>query len=230
MDEPYHHTGRPRIETNTYTHYKDDLLLDFLENYNIDLDGLKCWIKENDFHTLGVEMPTLMHNFCFDLASYLMEQLNVEIIISGEPCFGACDVKISGLLSSGAEGIIHFGNLAIPNIDYAGVRIYFVPLVVKVDLCEVLLIAKSRLKRDRITSVGLVSSVQYIDNIPKIERSRLPESAAVMSRTSLTSLNKLLPPSIILSTASLCSSLRFLLSNLSSWPKPRTAFNGVRNS
>ncbi len=171
MKEPYHHTGRASNKLNSYLDCpKNGLLKDFLLHYDIELDNIKDWTHKNKFKRIGIEVPLLMQNFVFDLALFLKNQLQIEVIVSGEPCFGACDIKHTGLLASGAEGIIHFGNLEIPNLDYMRLNILFIPLLVKVDISEVLLQAKQRLLNDNIKTIGLVSSIQYVHNISKSKK------------------------------------------------------------
>jgi 2-(3-amino-3-carboxypropyl)histidine synthase len=82
-----------------------------------------------------------------------------DVIISGDPCYGACDLALDALAS--ADVLIHFGHAPVDEQD----RVIFLPWEVDFD-SEVL--EKALLLLGEKTT-GLVTTVQHVHLVPAME-------------------------------------------------------------
>jgi len=84
-----------------------------------------------------------------------------EVVISGDPCYGACDLALDTLASSGADVLVHFGHAPVDDRK----NVIFVPWSVDFDsaiLENVLPLLKEK-------TVGLVTTVQHAHLVPAME-------------------------------------------------------------
>src|SRR3989339_591787 len=177
MIEPYHHTGRAVFAPLNPKH---ESFADFLDKYDLELDRIKLELGKVSNEIVGIEIPEGLKKFTHDLISYLSKKLGTKLIISGDSCFGACDIKYYQFETLNIHKIIHFGNVAIGNRQLPkGFKIIFVPLYLKIDVTPAIIEAISYLKSRKIKKVGLISSIQYIKNVPKIRNALTMEGIEV---------------------------------------------------
>lgn len=177
MIQPYHHTSRPH--PNEF--HKGESFKEFLSIYDIEIERMKKELGKIENQRVGVEIPEGMKKFYYEFTNYLERMLGVEIFISSDPCFGACDIKYYQFKLFGINKIIHFGNVKIPNRKLPrGVKVIFIPLYIKsIDLNWAISDAVSYLKQNKIKKVGLVSSIQYIKNLKIAEKRLINEEVEV---------------------------------------------------
>jgi len=177
MIQPYHHTSRPHPKKFR----KGENFKEFLNIYDLEIERVKEELGETKNQRVGVEIPEGMKKFTHELAKYLEQMLGIEVFISSDPCFGACDIKYYQFNVFGINKIIHFGNVKIPNRKLPmGMKVIFVPLFIKmIDLKSAISDAVSYLKENKIKKVGLASSIQYIKNIEIAEKELTKEGIKV---------------------------------------------------
>ena len=83
-----------------------------------------------------------------------------EVIVSGDTCFGACDIKEGEAKALGCEKIIHYGHTKFMDtnilVEYREVRENINPKEI---------LEKNYERLDEFKKIGLVSSLQFIDTI-----------------------------------------------------------------
>ncbi|WP_462315614.1 diphthamide synthesis protein, partial [Methanobrevibacter sp.] len=60
--------------------------------YDMDLDRVIRKIDSMDARTVGLQFPEGLKVQATRIARAIEEQTEATVIISGDPCFGACDV------------------------------------------------------------------------------------------------------------------------------------------
>jgi len=90
-----------------------------------------------------------------------------EVITTMDPTFGACDIKSSEAKQFGCDALLHLGhNSFIEEIDFP---VVYAPLAYKLPKLEQFVTKLSNiLKEKNIKKVGLVTTIQFVDNLPKI--------------------------------------------------------------
>ncbi len=131
-------------------------------SYRVDIpfDQLKRYKR------LLLQFPAGLKVYAREIADVIEERTNSEVFISADPCFGACDLAIDLAKSIGADALIHFGHLPIPNlkIDFP---VIFVNAVMDMDVQKV---SEKIYRNVREKSINLVTTAQHIDFIHSIKR------------------------------------------------------------
>ena len=89
----------------------------------MDVERVIKKINSRNARTVGLQFPEGLKMQAVKLAKKIEEETNATVIISGDPCFGACDVsdsKMKGIV----DLVIHYGHTALP-LKYE-VPVYFV--------------------------------------------------------------------------------------------------------
>ena len=74
-------------------------------DYNIDFEKLRSEIKKNNAHKVLLQLPEGLKIYAVGWAEKLRSP-GVEVIISSDPCWGACDLRAP----EWADLVIHFGH------------------------------------------------------------------------------------------------------------------------
>jgi 2-(3-amino-3-carboxypropyl)histidine synthase len=88
-----------------------------------------------------------------------LKNAGFEVIISGDPCYGACDLALDTL--DHADVLVHFGHSPV---DFRE-RVIFVPYEVDFDIA----VLEKAIPFLKGRSVGLVTTVQHVHLIPAME-------------------------------------------------------------
>ncbi|HTY89827.1 MAG TPA: diphthamide biosynthesis enzyme Dph2 [Methanocella sp.] len=118
-------------------------------------------IKARNAKTVGLQFPEGLKRQGPDLAKEVEEKTGALVIISGDPCYGACD--IDDALLDMVDVLFHFGHSRISDDE----RIVFMEYYHDVDVERAVLNALPMLGQ----KVGVVTTVQHIhklDDIVKI--------------------------------------------------------------
>ena len=126
-----------------------------------DIEKIVAVIRERGSKTVGLQFPEGLKRQGPGLAKEIEACLpGVTVIISGDPCYGACDYD-EGLLAM-ADVLFHFGHSRLLEDD----RIVYMEYHHDVDVENAVRNALPLLGE----RVGVVTTVQHIHMLPKIER------------------------------------------------------------
>jgi len=129
--------------------------------YDFRLAEVAEWIVSRDARTVAVQLPEGLKVHAQNIACDLRERTGADILILGDPCYGACDYAPS--FSRYADALVQFGHAEIPSMA-SPANILFVEVFIDVDVSALLERALPVL-RDR---VGLLTTVQHVPQLPKI--------------------------------------------------------------
>jgi len=130
-----------------------------ISGYNIDVETAVNTIKKNRYKTVALQIPEGLKMHAFAIVDYLEKETGANILISAEPCFGACDVVDDELKNLGVECIIQIGHTPIPNIDNFSIPIIFINAFSTNDVTKVVEKAIPSLKGKKI---GVVTTAQHL--------------------------------------------------------------------
>ncbi|MBO5151403.1 MAG: diphthamide biosynthesis enzyme Dph2 [Methanobrevibacter sp.] len=125
--------------------------------YNMDLDRVIRKINSKNIKNVGLQFPEGLKMQAVDIARTIEDECDVNVIISGDPCFGACDVSDYKMKDS-VDLIIHFGHTPLP-IRYETPTLFieaFANVDVKKDLEKALEVLKDY------SRIGLVTTTQHL--------------------------------------------------------------------
>jgi len=110
--------------------------------------------------TVGFQFPEGLKRKGPELAKKVEEVTGAEIIISGDPCFGACDLDKT--LLEQVDILFHFGHAELEDTKLSG-KVYFIETRSPVDIRSVVEKAVSQLKGQ---VIGLITTVQHVHKLP----------------------------------------------------------------
>lgn len=131
--------------------------------YNMDLDRVIRKINSKDAETVGLQFPEGLKMQATKIARRIEEETDATVIISGDPCFGACDVSDYKMKGS-VDLIVHYGHTPLP-LKYE-VPTIFVEAFADIDIKENLKQCLDALKD--YSRIGLVTTTQHLHLLNEI--------------------------------------------------------------
>ncbi|HOX35880.1 MAG TPA: diphthamide biosynthesis enzyme Dph2 [Methanoregulaceae archaeon] len=124
-----------------------------------DISELIRELKERKARRIAVQAPEGLKRKVMALCTAL-RSAGFDVIISGDPCYGACDLALDTLAS--ADVLVHIGHAPVdPRKD-----VIFLPYRVDFDLS----VLKNALPLLKGPVTGLVTTVQHAHLVPEMER------------------------------------------------------------
>ncbi|MCL2143015.1 MAG: diphthamide biosynthesis enzyme Dph2 [Methanomassiliicoccaceae archaeon] len=124
--------------------------------FDLCLDKAAEWILSKGFTSVAIQVPEGLRMTASDIADQLSSRTNVNVTITGDPCYGACDVPVN--YKDIAEGLIHFGHSPIPSVTNDD-DILFIEAFAAADIRSGISKIADRLPE----RIGLLASVQYVN-------------------------------------------------------------------
>lgn len=123
--------------------------------YDFEIKRINQEIKKRKAKRVLIQLPEGLKSEFVKIA----DSLNAETVLSGDPCFGACDIQFYPEF----DLTIHFGHAKM--ID--GDRVFYVEAHSDIDVTGV--VEKAAKVLDGKT-IGIVTTVQHIQELPKAQK------------------------------------------------------------
>ena len=130
----------------------------------MDLDKVIRKINSKNVKNVGLQFPEGLKMQAVKVAQILEDETDANVIISGDPCFGACDVCDYKMKDS-VDLIIHYGHTPLP-IKYE-IPTLFIEAFANVDIKIGLEKTLEELKD--YSKVGLVTTTQHLHMLNEIK-------------------------------------------------------------
>ncbi|MCX6678569.1 MAG: diphthamide biosynthesis enzyme Dph2 [Methanothrix sp.] len=128
-----------------------------LSGYDLDLDRAVDLIQKSGARRVGLQAPEGLKRALLALARQIEEKTGAEVIISGDPCFGACDVDME--LCREVDLMLHLGHA---QIGVGPDNVIFLVARMKEDIRDVVEKAAILLKSKR---VGVTTTIQHVHKL-----------------------------------------------------------------
>lgn len=135
-----------------------------MENYDFEKERIIKEIKRRKAKKILVQLPEGLKKEAFRINDLIRKNTNTEIFISGDSCWGGCDLGIEEAKRLKCDLIIHFGHAPFVKSKFP---VIYAELKSKIDILSLL---KKKIKNLKIKNIGLASSVQHIDKLDKIKK------------------------------------------------------------
>ena len=132
--------------------------------YDMDLDKVIRKINSKDAQTVGLQFPEGLKMQAVKIARKIEAETDATVIISGDPCFGACDVS-DWKMKGSVDLIVHYGHTPLP-LKYE-VPTLFIEAFSKIDIKKSL--EKSLEELKNYSRVGLVTTTQHLHLLAEIK-------------------------------------------------------------
>ncbi|MCQ1536059.1 diphthamide biosynthesis enzyme Dph2 [Methanosarcina sp. KYL-1] len=129
------------------------------EAFDLRLDYLIDVVRKTGAKLVGFQFPEGLKRKGPELAKRVEEATGAEVLISGDPCFGACDLDRT--LLGHVDLLFHFGHAELEDTKLSE-KVYFIETRSAVDVLPVVEKALQELKGQRI---GLITTVQHVHKL-----------------------------------------------------------------
>ena len=133
-------------------------------NYDLRLDEVIQKIKEMDAKAVGIQFPEGLKIHAVRVAEKIENETGAMVLISGDPCYGACDVSDVDMEGS-VDLIVHFGHIAFP-IEYK-TPVLFIEAYSRLEVDAVL--RKSLEYIENYKKIGVVTTIQHLEILNHIK-------------------------------------------------------------
>lgn len=123
-----------------------------------DISDCVRQLRERGAKRVALQFPAGLKRRASDYATAL-EDAGFDVIVSGDPCYGACDLALDALAS--ADVLIHFGHAPVDKQE----RVIFLPWEVDFDVA----VLEKALPLLEEKTTGLVTTVQHVHLVPAME-------------------------------------------------------------
>ncbi len=132
--------------------------------YDLEEQRIIEEIKKRKAKRILIQLPEGLKKEAARLTKYIEDNTNVKTFISGESCWGGCDLPLDEAKKTNADLIIHFGHAPFfkPNFP-----VVYIESRYKTDISN---LVKSSFKNlESYDKIGLVASVQHIHQLDKVK-------------------------------------------------------------
>ena len=133
--------------------------------YRFEEEKLINEIKERKPKLILLQLREGLKKEASKLVKVIKDNTNSEVVVSGEPCWGACDIALDEAKNLKADLIILYGHAPFMKIDYP---ILYIEARYETNIED--LVKKSLNEIKNFNKIALVCSVQHMHQIPIAEK------------------------------------------------------------
>lgn len=135
--------------------------------FEIKLEKAVREINENNYKRVFLQVPEGLKRFVSDFIDFLEGKTEAIVLVSGDPCFGACDVGSYEIKDLGVDLVVQIGHTPIPNLGDLLIPVLFINAVADVDVLKVVEKAIPSFKGE---SIGLVTTAQHVHKLDMVSK------------------------------------------------------------
>lgn len=137
-----------------------------IPGYSIDLEKIVKTIKKEKYKRVALQLPEGLKTYASRIVEFLENKTKATIIVSADPCFGACDIANNELKNLDVEFVVHIGHTPIPEIENLWIPTTFINALSTMDVTKAVEKSLSFLEGKRI---GIVATAQHIHTLDTVE-------------------------------------------------------------
>lgn len=113
-----------------------------------------------------LQFPEGLRGHALETVKWLSQRSGAEFYVSGDPCYGACDIPVSSAKSLAADLVVHYGHSAM--LDETGIPVLYVRARTEIDFSVIL--DPMLLHLQGIKRVGLATTIQHLDQLEELKQ------------------------------------------------------------
>jgi len=138
-----------------------------ISGYLIDIESAAKIIIQKQYKTIAVQLPEGLKRSIFPLVDYLKKETRTTVLVSADPCFGACDVVNYELKNLDVDCVVHIGHTAIADVENFWIPTIFINAQSTLDVSAVVEKAIPSLEGK---TIGLVTTAQHLHTLDIVEK------------------------------------------------------------
>ena len=144
--------------------------------YNLELDRVISKVSELDASRVLLQLPDGMRPFAVQLVSAINKATGASVFLSGDSCYGACDIAIDQARALNVDIIVHYGHTQY--VGDFGIPILYIHASIDVDVD--LLVEASLPELEGYKRIGLATTVQHIHQVDEIKEKLMEKGVDVL--------------------------------------------------
>jgi 2-(3-amino-3-carboxypropyl)histidine synthase len=132
--------------------------------YNLELERVVSEIKKREASRILLQLPDGVRPFALQMVEAIEKATGATVFLSGDSCYGACDIALTQAEELGADLVVHYGHT--PMVKHPSMPFIYVRASIDVDVDKLVEAVLPSLKQ--FDAVGLVTTVQHTHQIKEI--------------------------------------------------------------
>jgi 2-(3-amino-3-carboxypropyl)histidine synthase len=132
--------------------------------YELELEKVATEIGKRGARRILLQLPDGMRPFAFQMAEYIQKATSSEVIISGDSCYGACDLASRQAVELGVELLIHYGHTSF--VTEVSIPVLYVEARIPIDVSKIVEAILPSI--EGWGKVGLTSTVQHTPQLREV--------------------------------------------------------------
>lgn len=138
-----------------------------IPGYSIDLEKAVRRINSENYKRVVLQIPEGLKIHVLKFVDFFEKNTSAEIILSGDPCYGACDIGLYEYKDLGVDFIVQIGHTPIPSIKDFYIPIIFINAKAEMGVKKVI---EKAIPSIDFKHVGLVTTAQHGDFLNEAKR------------------------------------------------------------
>lgn len=131
--------------------------------YDFEIPRIVEIIKKNNYSSIGLQLPEGLMDYSAGIANSIRKEVHVDVYISSNPCFGACDLADREMETIGAQVLFHFGHA--PLLSVTAIPAEYIEIHLDID--PIPLVSENL---DKLSGrIGLITTVQHIHKLDRVK-------------------------------------------------------------
>lgn len=145
---------------------------DICSLYDINYSEIVSFLEENSIKKVLIQAPDGLKKLVRCILEKAIDNRKHLVYISNSPTYGGCDLAIDEAIKLSADAVIHIGHNKYPHLAFStNIPILYVPAYFSwrpgIELVDIIV---ETLNRDRVSSIGLVSTIQHVHSINELSQ------------------------------------------------------------
>jgi 2-(3-amino-3-carboxypropyl)histidine synthase len=130
--------------------------------YDLELDRVTNEIIKQDAKRVLLQLPDGLRQYAVKMVTYLQKHTGANIYLSGDSCYGSCDIATIQAKELGADLLVHYGHSNMIQNEL-NIPILYVHSKIDVDLKALTEVVIPKIKNWK--KIGLVTTIQHIHQL-----------------------------------------------------------------
>jgi len=137
-----------------------------ISGYSIEIEKAVETIKKEGYKIVALQLPEGLKSYASKIVEIIENDTDATVIVSADPCFGACDIANYELKNIGVEFVIQMGHTPIPEVKDLLIPTTFINALSTNDVTKVVEKSIPQLEGKRI---GVVTTAQHIHTLNTVK-------------------------------------------------------------
>lgn len=132
--------------------------------YELELERVISEIKKRGSRRILLQFPDGMRPYAFEIAEHIRGETPTEVIISGDSCYGACDIASQQALELDVDLLIHYGHACF--VRSAKIPVLYIEARIQIDVLTMVEAVTPSISGW--AKVGLTSTIQHTHQLGEV--------------------------------------------------------------